>query len=195
MSVHDPAVTLRQLAEACDRALDLRRSTTWDEFRNDWRRQLLAERLLEIMGEAVKRLPESLRTRHPNIPWRDIAGTRDQIVHGYDTSITRSSGACSTPRRPASRPPWPPCSGRTSPTLPLRSPRGRRSHEPRPWVIGHPLRDQRGAAYGQTEAPLGSCARWMSNGARDVASTRGPPSSSRFPAPTHLNCGGVRRHR
>ena len=85
MSVHDPAVTLRQLAEACDRALDLRRSTTWDEFRNDWRRQLLAERLLEIMGEAVKRLPESLPTRHPNIPWRDIAGTRDQIVHGYDS--------------------------------------------------------------------------------------------------------------
>lgn len=44
MSVHDPAVTLRPLAEACDRALNLRRSTTWDEFRNDWRRQLLAER-------------------------------------------------------------------------------------------------------------------------------------------------------
>jgi uncharacterized protein with HEPN domain len=85
MSAHDPAVTLRQLVEHCDRAVELRNSMTWEEFRDDWRRQMLGERLVEVMGEAVKRLPEGLRARHPGTPWRKIAGTRDYIAHGYDS--------------------------------------------------------------------------------------------------------------
>jgi uncharacterized protein with HEPN domain len=85
MSAHDPAVTLRQLVEHCDRAVELRNSMTWEEFRDDWRKQMLGERLVEVMGEAVKRLPEGLRARHPGTPWRKIAGTRDYIAHGYDS--------------------------------------------------------------------------------------------------------------
>jgi uncharacterized protein with HEPN domain len=41
-------------------------------------------RALEIVGEATKRLPLELRDAYPNIPWRDMAGMRDRIVHGYD---------------------------------------------------------------------------------------------------------------
>lgn len=58
---------------------------THEEFRNDWRKQMLGERLVEILGEAVKRLPEDLRARHPQVPWRNIAGTRDYIAHGYES--------------------------------------------------------------------------------------------------------------
>ncbi len=36
------------------------------------------------MGEAVKRLPADLRARHPSVPWKEIAGTRDRLSHGYD---------------------------------------------------------------------------------------------------------------
>ena len=85
MSAHDPAVTLRQMVELCDKAAELRNSTTRDEFRADWRKQMLGERLVEVLGEAVKRLPEDLRARHPGQPWRKIAGTRDYIAHGYDS--------------------------------------------------------------------------------------------------------------
>jgi uncharacterized protein with HEPN domain len=40
-------------------------------------------RQLEIIGEAVKQLPVALRERYPDIPWQDIAGTRDRLIHHY----------------------------------------------------------------------------------------------------------------
>ena len=36
-----------------------------------------------VIGEAVKALPEAVRSQYPDIPWRDIAGTRDFIAHAY----------------------------------------------------------------------------------------------------------------
>jgi len=85
MSVHDAEVTLRQIIELCDKGLELRISMTREEFRSDWRKQMLGERVVEVLGEAVKRLPEDLRDRHPHVPWRKVAGTRDYIAHGYDS--------------------------------------------------------------------------------------------------------------
>jgi uncharacterized protein with HEPN domain len=84
MSVRDADLTLRQIVELCDKAVELRNSMTWEEFRGDWRKQMLGERLVEILGEAVKRLPNELRDRHPQLPWDKIAGTRDYIANGYD---------------------------------------------------------------------------------------------------------------
>ena len=40
-------------------------------------------RRLEIIGEAVKNIPNSFREKHPEIPWNKIAGMRDIIIHGY----------------------------------------------------------------------------------------------------------------
>jgi len=39
---------------------------------------------MEIVGEGVKRLPMDLRTCYPSVPWKEIAGTRDHLSHGYD---------------------------------------------------------------------------------------------------------------
>ena len=85
MSAHEPSVTLRQIIELCDKAIELRASMTWAEFQGDWRKQMLAERVVEVLGEAVKRLPDDLCQRHPQTPWRKISGTRDYIAHGYDS--------------------------------------------------------------------------------------------------------------
>jgi uncharacterized protein with HEPN domain len=62
MSAHDADLTLRQMLEVCDKAIELWASMTWEEFRGDWRKQMLGERLVEILGEAVKRLPDDLYT-------------------------------------------------------------------------------------------------------------------------------------
>ena len=40
-------------------------------------------RRLEIIGEAVKNIPEDFREAHPKIPWKKIAGMRDILIHEY----------------------------------------------------------------------------------------------------------------
>jgi uncharacterized protein with HEPN domain len=40
-------------------------------------------RRLEIIGEAVKHVPEDVRTAHPEVPWKEIAGLRDILIHEY----------------------------------------------------------------------------------------------------------------
>jgi uncharacterized protein with HEPN domain len=85
MSRHDPSVTLRQIAEYAQHAQELCAEKTLAELKTDWRRAFAFERVMEVLGEAVKRLPEEFRQRYPHVPWRLIAGMRDKISHGYDT--------------------------------------------------------------------------------------------------------------
>jgi uncharacterized protein with HEPN domain len=53
-------------------------------FLNDLKTQSAILHQLLVLGEAVKRLSEGFRTSHPAIPWRMIAGMRDQLIHAYD---------------------------------------------------------------------------------------------------------------
>lgn len=84
MSVHDPRVTLRQLKTAAARAQEICAGKTLETLLADWQATAALERFLEIVGEAVKRLPPKLRDRYPQVPWKEIAGTRDRLSHGYD---------------------------------------------------------------------------------------------------------------
>jgi uncharacterized protein with HEPN domain len=40
-------------------------------------------RNLEVIGEAVKKLPEDLRAQHPSLEWKKMAGLRDMLIHEY----------------------------------------------------------------------------------------------------------------
>jgi uncharacterized protein with HEPN domain len=42
-------------------------------------------RNLEVIGEAVRGVSPATRERHPEVPWKQIAGTRDRVIHGYFT--------------------------------------------------------------------------------------------------------------
>ncbi len=53
------------------------------EFAGNIEKQDAVARRLEIIGESVKRLPKDLRDQHPDVPWREIAGARDVLVHEY----------------------------------------------------------------------------------------------------------------
>ncbi|MCW5934382.1 MAG: DUF86 domain-containing protein [Fimbriimonadia bacterium] len=54
-----------------------------EELERDDMRLMATVRALEIVGEAVKRKPHTARRKYPQVPWKDIAGMRDILAHGY----------------------------------------------------------------------------------------------------------------
>jgi uncharacterized protein with HEPN domain len=57
---------------------------TFEQFRANDEKQFAIEHQFMIMGEAVKRLSPEFRTQHPNVPWQEMAGMRDILIHSYD---------------------------------------------------------------------------------------------------------------
>jgi len=84
MSKRDIHATLSQILHHAQLAQQLCHGRTLPEFIRDWKSALALERALEIIGEAVKRLPNEVCASYPTVEWRLIAGMRDRLSHGYD---------------------------------------------------------------------------------------------------------------
>jgi len=56
---------------------------SFNEFFADRRRKDAVIRNFEVIGEATKKLPDDLKTRNPAVAWKQVAGLRDVIAHGY----------------------------------------------------------------------------------------------------------------
>lgn len=52
-------------------------------FWNDETAKRAFVRSIEVIGEAVKQIPEGVRSKYPEIAWRSIAGMRDKLIHEY----------------------------------------------------------------------------------------------------------------
>ena len=85
MSERDDSVTIRQMLDAAQKAIQYASDIDFEGFKLDELRVLAITRLLEILGEAARRVSQDLRSAHPEIEWREIVGARDRIIHGYDT--------------------------------------------------------------------------------------------------------------
>ncbi len=79
----DPRVYLAQILERIDRILKYT-SEGKGAFLADARTQDAVIRNFEIIGEAAKRIPDEYRKDHPSIPWRELAGFRDVLIHQYE---------------------------------------------------------------------------------------------------------------
>ncbi len=55
----------------------------WETFKNTVMAQDAVLRRITIIGEATKSVPDDVRSRYPDVPWKDIAGMRDKVVHDY----------------------------------------------------------------------------------------------------------------
>ena len=79
----DPALRLEDILESIEVVECYTADLDYDGFCNDTKTVDAVTRRLEIIGEAVKHLPEHLIAHHPEIPWRAIAGFRDVLAHSY----------------------------------------------------------------------------------------------------------------
>lgn len=76
--------TLLDIAKSARLVMVFTRGMHRDAFLRDAKTQSAVLHQLLIMGEAVKRLSQEFRTRHPTMPWALIAGTRDKLIHEYN---------------------------------------------------------------------------------------------------------------
>lgn len=76
---------IKDILEYMERAEEHIKGLTFQEFCKDKKTSDAVIRCIEVMGEAAKNVSDEIRNKYPFIPWRDMAGMRDKIIHGYFT--------------------------------------------------------------------------------------------------------------
>lgn len=74
---------LRDILENLKAAEEFTRGLEFEGFTANKQVQYAVIRALEIVGEAVKNVPVEVRRSHPQVPWKEMAGMRDRVIHGY----------------------------------------------------------------------------------------------------------------
>lgn len=80
---HDSAYVL-DILHAAKGALSFTEGMTEETFYASELHQSAVVRQLEIIGEAAKKVSQETRAAHPEIPWKDMAGLRDVLIHAYN---------------------------------------------------------------------------------------------------------------
>jgi len=79
----DDTAYLLDILIAANKAISYLDKLSWDEFEISELHQDAAIRALEIIGEAANRISESTKEAHPEIPWIQVIGMRNRLVHEY----------------------------------------------------------------------------------------------------------------
>jgi uncharacterized protein with HEPN domain len=79
----DPRLYLDEILESINQIETYTADLTAEQFQSNLLIQDAVARRLEIIGEAVKHLPAEITDRHPDVPWKRVAGMRDVLIHGY----------------------------------------------------------------------------------------------------------------
>ncbi len=79
----DDSIYLRHIIDAFIQIENYTDGVSHDDFFNNRLLQDAVIRQLEIMGEAARNLSEDLRDKYPQIPWRQMIGLRNRMIHAY----------------------------------------------------------------------------------------------------------------
>ena len=74
---------LSDIKEACRRIQSYIRKGNYESFLKDIKTQDAVVRNFEIIGEAAKNISGAFKKKHRRIPWKELAGTRDRLIHHY----------------------------------------------------------------------------------------------------------------
>jgi len=84
MPRHNAAVRLRHMLDHAREALVMAQGRTRADLDSNRMLNLSLTRLLEILGEAANKVPSDERAKYPQIPWPELVGLRNRLIHGYD---------------------------------------------------------------------------------------------------------------
>ena len=79
----DDSIYIDHILNSINRILDYISGKDREAFETDFLTQDAVVRQLEIIGEATKRISKEFHSKHPDIPWSDMAGMRDILIHDY----------------------------------------------------------------------------------------------------------------
>jgi len=79
----DYGLYIDDILEAIKNIEEYVRGLDYDEFTQDRKTVDAVLRNFEILGEAAKHVPESVRRKYPEVPWKAMAGMRDKLIHEY----------------------------------------------------------------------------------------------------------------
>ena len=79
----EDTVNLMHILDAISRIEEYSRNIHYEDFMDNHLIQDGIIRQIEIIGEATKRLSAEIREQHLEIPWKDVAGMRDKLIHDY----------------------------------------------------------------------------------------------------------------
>ena len=79
----EPLIFIEHILENIENIDNFSKEISKNDFFKDKLRQNAIIRAIEIIGEAVKNLPDSFKNKYPNISWKEIVGTRDKMIHNY----------------------------------------------------------------------------------------------------------------
>ena len=74
---------LRHIIDECEYLENASRNLEFEQFIKDENLKRAFVRSLEIIGEASKNIPDDVRNRYKHIPWKQISGLRDVLIHKY----------------------------------------------------------------------------------------------------------------
>ncbi|MCE7747216.1 MAG: DUF86 domain-containing protein [Candidatus Heimdallarchaeota archaeon] len=81
--IRDHTIFLKDILVAIDAIADFIGDMDFESFKDDDKTSSAVIRKLEIIGEAIKNIPDEIKVKHFNVPWKDIAGMRDRLIHAY----------------------------------------------------------------------------------------------------------------
>ncbi|MBF0606220.1 MAG: DUF86 domain-containing protein [Candidatus Magnetobacterium sp. LHC-1] len=79
----DITLYIKDIIENMDKAEEFVGNLSYEDFLLDSKTHYSVVRCVEIIGEASKNVPGSIRSKHSNIPWKKMAGMRDKMSHFY----------------------------------------------------------------------------------------------------------------